>query len=169
MKFRSTIQRLNWRQILIHCIASWFFIFAFQTFGYLQNPKMIDLVINGNEKTKELLNNRSAEDVLNISLYPIIMGTFGLILAFIISLLISKKHHWFWSNSLLAFLIIYVLRWFDVLGWPILKIFFLTPGLVFKNISLYLITNATILLLLGIFTFFNNRLQKFISNDRISE
>ena len=43
MTLHNFISRLNWRQILLHLIAFWFFIYAFETFAYLTDTKLIEL------------------------------------------------------------------------------------------------------------------------------
>jgi hypothetical protein len=40
--FKKLIARLNWRQVVVHCLAAWFFMYSFQTLSFLQYTSLID-------------------------------------------------------------------------------------------------------------------------------
>ena len=174
MTLRNFIQRLNWRQILVHFVATWFFIYAFQFLAYLSNTTMFDGLQKFSSSDQEELNNFlkdkdfTAGQMITYFYYASAVWLLGLIIAFIFSLLISKKRKWFWINSLIVFLLVFFLKEYDLLGWSFLKSIFLTPGKIFKNspyyVTLYLLTDGLILLGLGIFTFLNRRINEFIDN-----
>jgi len=127
MTLKNFIMKLNWRQVLMHVIAFWFFIYSFQTLSYLHNTKLIDTVRNSNgELTNRIfVNNRIvASDLTDFFLWKGISGFIGLFVAFIISLTISIRRQWFWVNALIALTATFFLYRFNLLGWRYLKQFF---------------------------------------------
>jgi MFS family permease len=96
-------------------------------------------------------------------------GIAGLIIAYIISWRVSVKQQWFWINSVIVFLVVFILALasiitnFDLLGWKVLRNICMAPGLIFgKNTKLYLITDVAIMLGVGSFLFFNKSIINFI-------
>ena len=170
MTTRNFISRLNWRQILIHFIATWFFVFAFQTLFYLNDIKLIDIIRQSGQEniTKALnANGTSTSDLLNFTRLIGVGSTVGLLVAFIISLTISIKRHWFWVNSVIVLVATYFLNWFGLLGWTSLKQIFLTPGQIFANTILEFLVNAIFLLTLGLLMFFLRRPTEFIDRNNV--
>jgi hypothetical protein len=173
MTLHTFIQKLNWRQILIHFVATWFFIYSFQQLAYLTNTTEFEgvqiLVNSGDKKASKFLESK------NISVGQFISYTFyvykawfvGLLVAFFISLIIANRRKWYWVNSIIMLLIVFTLKQFNFLGWTYLKVIFLKPGLLFNSTALYLLTNGIILLLLGIFVFCFRPFNNFIDNNRL--
>jgi len=111
MTLQNFISRLNWRQILLHVIAFWFFIYAFETFAYLTDTKFIELFRHSNQEiTRTTLeeNGISSSNITDLLFTVTAAGLSGLVVAFIISLVISIKQHWFWVNSLIVLLIFFI-------------------------------------------------------------
>ena len=166
MTLQKFIERLNWRQVAVHFIATWFFMYSFQTLAVLHNINLIGTV---RQSTKENLierlneNGTAASDVFNFTLWTGIGNTIGLLVAFIISLTIAIRRNWFWFNSLIVLILAYTLSWFNLLGWRYLRNIFLTPGEIFKNTTLEFLTNGIILLTIGLFIFFLTKGNKFIA------
>ncbi len=168
------IQRLKWRQILIHFVAAWFFLYAFQTLAFLYNVRMYDALskianANGKSSSFDLKGeNFTIGEAITYFYYATATWFVGLIVAMVISLRIAKKRKWFWVNSLVVFLIIIFLKQQELLGWSFLKKIFLSPGEIFKGsayyTTLYLLTNGLLLLAAGIFIFFNKKINEFIDN-----
>ncbi len=170
MTFQNFIARLNWRQILLHFIAFWFFIHAFQTLSYLYDTKLIDAVrqSNGQLNNQTLIdNNIEASDLTYFVLWTSVSGFVGLLVAFIISLAISIKRHWFWINALIAFLLTYILYRFNLLGWTYVKQFFWYLGQKFNNSTIEFLFNGLILLIIGVLIFFLRRPNRFIENNKL--
>ncbi len=91
----------------------------------------------------------------------------GILVAFIISLTISIKKKRFWINSLLVFILSYLLRRFEYDGWDYLKIIFLAPGQYFDYHSAwYFLINGFTMLAIGLLMFFSTFTNSFI--DKMS-
>ena len=154
------ISRLNWRQILVHFIATWFFIQSFFILSFLHDLKGYE-VFTQKWKTESFDESRfiSVIDWMYNSPYV------GLLVAFIISLSISIKKRWLWINSLFVFVLSYLLKRFDFDGWYYLKIIFLTPGQYFNHHSAWhYLANGLSMLTIGLLLFFSGLTNRFIDN-----
>jgi hypothetical protein len=158
------ISKLNWRQILLHLIAFWFFIYAFETFSYLTDTKLIELFRHSNQyitRTTLEENGMSASNISD-SLFKVdIAGLIGLVVAFIISLVISIRQHWFWVNSLIALLIFFIpvnLRFLRKIFW--------VPRQIFDDVTIEFLLNGIILLTIGLLILFWSRPKRFIENNK---
>jgi hypothetical protein len=171
MTHQNFLSRLNWRQILTHFLAFWFFIHAFETLSYLYNIRLLDTVRHSNSQDFEqkfIDNNVSAADLTYFVFWTNTSGFIGLIVAFVISLAISIKRHWFWLNSLVVLIVTYALYRFDLLGWSYLKKFFWRFGQTFSDIKIELIVNGALLLIIGLLIFFLKRPNTFIENRKLA-
>ncbi|MEO8770036.1 MAG: hypothetical protein ABI402_08125 [Ferruginibacter sp.] len=160
MALKYYIAKINWRQILFHFVAMWLFFHSFKLLAYLLDTKYVDTIILDKSKMWE----SGANKVIYFLITPIIAGGIGLIVAFILSVIISIKKHWFWINSLMAFLLIFSLLKLDFLGWNYLRFIFLMPGYIFNSWILRLTINGLFLLVLGFYIFFSSRINHLISN-----
>ena len=162
MKFSTIINRLNWRQILIHLTAIWLFSAAIETFFYLSNPNFLERIINAKQQGLNANDIIKGDRIFAFGdfYYYSAVGLFtGFLLGFIISLIISIKEKGFWLNSLLAALSFFLLSRLSLNSSYFLKSIFLFPGIIIqKYIVLTIIINASILLGLGILAFFLNKL-----------
>lgn len=152
------ITRLNWRQIVVHFIATWFFMYSFQTFAILQDTNLINIFRQSGK-----LNNISGSDISYFLLWTTLSCEIGLLVAVAISLTISIKRKWFWFNSFLVLIIVHILARFDRLGWTYMKIIFLKPGEFFENTKMEFFVDGIILLALGLLTFFLPFTNRFIA------
>ena len=169
MTFSNFISRLSWRQILLHSIAFWFFIHAFETFSYLKDTKLIELYRHSNEQITETTLEKNGMSVSNMSDLLIgasVAGFIGLGVSFIISLAISIKRHWLWVNSMIALLIMFIPVRFGYLHWHYLKEIFWAPGQIFNNTKIEFILNGIILLTIGLLIFFWRLSNRFIRNNK---
>ncbi len=166
MTLHKFIAQLNWRQVAIHFIATWFFMYSFQTLAVLHNTHLVE-VFRQTEKdnlTRAINENKiDASALTYFTVWTSFANTIGLLIAFGISLTISIKRKWFWFNSFLVLGLAYLLSWFDLLGWAHLKKVFLAPGEIVKNTTLEFLTNGIILLALGLLTFLLPVTNKFIA------
>src|SRR3954462_8193117 len=131
MTLKRFISKINWRQLLIHFIATWFFIHSFQTLSYLSNTRLIKIYGGANEGTEmnALFNNGiTTSDLVDFCFWTACSGFIGLLVAFVISLIISIKKGWFWFNSLIVLIVTYLLQRFTSLGWPYVRKVFLFIG-----------------------------------------
>jgi hypothetical protein len=170
MTNQTFISKLNWRLVLLHFVAFWFFIHAFQILSYLYDIKLVDTVrqSNGQDTIKKLRDTGTEDvDLVYFFLWTSVSGFIGLFVAFVISLIISFKRHWFWLNTLIAFILTYLLYRFDLLGWTYLKPFFLYLGQKFTNSRVEFLINGIILLTIGVLIFFLRRPNQFIENKKL--
>jgi len=155
----------------MHFFAFWFFIHAAQTLSFLFNTNLVDTVRNtkGGLTTKSLNDSgTTASDLVDYLLWTTISGFVGLLVAFVISLLISIKRHWFWVNSLITFIVTYILYRYDLLGWTYLKKIFWYLGHKFNNTTVEFLFNGIILLIIGLLVFLLKRPNQFIENNKLA-
>lgn len=173
MTTKNVESKINWRQILIHAVAAWFFMAAFQTLSYLYNVNLVTILRESNFEagTTEVLNRHgiSMEEFTAFLLFTNFSALAGLLVALIISLIISYRQHWHWINSLLAFVLTYILFRFDLLGWEYLRKIFWYPGQLFKNTTIEFLINGIILLAIGFLVFFLPQSKQFISKKTVDE
>jgi len=170
MTLNNFISRLSWRQIILHSLAFWFFMHAFETFSYLTDTKLIELFRHSNQKITETTLEKNGMSVSNISDLLIgasIAGFIGLVVAFLISLAISIKRHWLWVNSIIALLIMFIPVKLGFLHWNYSREIFWAPGQIFSNTKIEFIINGIILLTVALLIFFWKLPNRFIDNNRL--
>lgn len=170
MTLEKIISKLNWRQVIIHFIAFCLFIYAFQTFSYLHNTTLIEVVRNSKGRipnTTFIDNNISSTDLMRFLLWTNISPLVGLLISFFMAIMISKKRAWFWVNSLLAFLVAYFLLWNHLLGWDSLKQTLMTPGKIFSNAIVEVFSRGIILLLIGLLFFYLKPITRFLEYKKL--
>jgi hypothetical protein len=170
MTLLNFISKLNWRQILLHFIAFWFFIHAFETFSYLTDTKLVEFFRHSNQPiTSAALeeNSLSASNMFELIFKSTVANLIGLLVAFIISLVISIRQHWFWVNSLIALLIMFIPINLGFLSWKYLREIFWVPGQLFSDTTIEFLINGIILLTIGLLIFFWKRPRQFIENNKL--
>jgi len=153
------MSKLNWRLILIHFVACWFFIHAFKVLFSLHDHEFLMGVI-ANRNTGGLNAGRLANDIhwLNLAGYA------GLIAGCLLSVLISLKKHWFLANTLIVFVIAFVLEKYELLGWNSLQSVFTSPGDLLNLPSpWYFLLNGGIMVAIGLVLFFLKGPVQFIN------
>ena len=91
MTLQTFIVKLNWRQIVMHFIATWFFMYSFQTLSFLHNLKLADLTRQSKEsEIIKSLNNSgiSVSEIHYFTLWIHISKTIGILTAFVLSLIL---------------------------------------------------------------------------------
>ncbi|MGZ3872387.1 MAG: hypothetical protein ACXVJD_05695 [Mucilaginibacter sp.] len=153
---KTFLLKFNLRLLIIHFVAFWFFIYAFRTLSFLHDfgflvTAPIEVRLNETERL-----NFDREIAAQASLL-------GLVIAYIISWLISLKRDWFWLNSLAVFILMYALKYYNLLGWNILQnVFLLTCHVVGQNTRAFYIVNGAIMLGLGCLLLFSGKIKRFI-------
>ncbi|MFL9484946.1 hypothetical protein ACI6Q2_19330 [Chitinophagaceae bacterium LWZ2-11] len=169
MKLQNFRSKLNTRQILVHFIAFWFFIHAFQAFSYLYNTKLLEAYNHSNEKdTFKILKQAhvTPDEVVQFALVVSVSGFIGLLVAVIISLTISIKRRWFWLNTSITFIITYALYKFGLLASTFLNQFFWYFEQGLNNTAIKFLLNGIILLIIGLLIFFLKPSNKFIEQNK---
>ena len=152
----SSVSKFNVKLLVIHFVSFWLFIYGFQTLSYLYDFNFLIFL-----PVEARLNDvpRTNFDMKVVAQ----AGLVGAIVAYLISWRISLKRNWFWLNSTLIFVLIYVLKLYDLLGWSRLQKVFLLPGSIFRlNTRTYFVANAGIMLAIGCFLLFSKHIKRFI-------
>lgn len=158
MKKSNLISKVNWRQMLIHFLAMWFFIQSFFILSFLHDLR-IDKIFTEEWKAESTDGTQITSALYWMYISPYV----GLLVAFFISLSISIKRKWFWLNSVLVFILAFLLRRVQLDGWKYLKHIFLAPGQIFyHNPILYYLANVLPMFLIGFLLFFSRTTNKFI-------
>ena len=159
MLFKNFILKFNWRFCLIHFLAIYCIMYAFNTFASIAYT---DLVTAYFSKGKEDIT--SLQDLSNF-LITIDIATFvGLLIAFIISLVMATRKKIWWSNSLLIFIIAFSLHRFDFFGWQYVKYIFIYILGWIDNLALYYTICGTLLLSLALLLMFSKTTNRFIAS-----
>jgi hypothetical protein len=171
---RTFLQKLNWRLILIHFIASWFLIHSFTFLVYLLQPqKAKDLIsIVGDSKAVDnyILSDNGASFVeltaFEIDVDVLIALSIGQLLAIVTTLAISIKKKWFWVNSFIVILLLFVSYRYE--HEQTLRYTILSFGRMFQYPILYLLVVGVVMLSLALFFFLYQPLNRFISKGQLT-
>lgn len=167
MTYTNFISRLNWRQILLHLIASIFFVHSFHSFSYLYDVNITNILQHSYGQPAEKIFAENKINILQLNYYSLwtgISGFIGLFVAFLVSLTISLRRHWFWLNSLIVLLLGYALYRLDLLSMNYVTQFrWYVAQKVNNSIAVFLIAGL-ILLLAGLLIFFLQKTNKFIAS-----
>ena len=153
--------KLNIRLLVIHFVAFWLFIYAFQTLAFLYDfnflfllPQVVRLSDAGRVNT----------DMKIVTLFSFL----GVIVAYIISWQTSLKRNWFWLNSVLVFVVIYVLELYNLLGFHALQKIVMFPGTIFGlSTRAYYISNGLIMLAISSYLLFSDKVKRFIDKGGV--
>lgn len=161
---KKYFDNINFLQISIHFAATWFMIFATKTFSLLYEVEIFEaLRTNGVTNLEEI-----GKTTYEFSTFLIVLqlsGFFGILTAFLISLVISKKKKYSLVNSYIVFILAFILYRFKLLGWEYLKQIFLLPGEIFTNPYLNILINGVILLSTSLLLFFTNTTNRIIEQN----
>lgn len=165
-------RKLNWRLILVHGIAFFFIIRAFQSLTQLANLKILKLVNEHHEQLaridqidirKYLLEKGGT--VLDIAFFHVsthLSGILGGIAAFIISLVVCRKRNWTVLHPIIILVSFYLLS-LPALGFRTLS----KPVFVFATSNTAGLVAGTIIggllyLLIGLLLIFRKGPRQFI-------
>jgi len=154
--------RFNWKHILFHFLGLWFFSYGFMVLSYLQNVEVAEIVRLSTDK----IQIKSAQSLSKIVVSMAIAFVIGYLIALVISFIVSNNFIGSWINTLIAFIVFFVLMKLDLTGWAVVKEVFLFPGSFFNGWKFYLL-NGTILIGFGIFFIFG--IKFFYNNPRIGK
>jgi hypothetical protein len=170
MAFSNFLSKLNWRLMVIHFVACWFFIYGFQQLAALHDIALTNAFTNiknvDDDKMLNVIKRFGASRIATEALWINLSGPLGLLTGFIISLLVSLKHKWYWLNSVIVFVVMILLKRFKLLGWYYLKQIVLEPGYLFKSPTARFLANGLIMLAIGLSLFFMKWSIRFINRNR---
>ena len=160
---KENLKRLNWKLILLHFVATWFFIHSFYILSYLHDIEFTEFIMKNRNEIPVF--DEIPFDTKRMSDFFMITGVskfIGLLIAFIISLSISIYRKWFWLNSVLVLLITYTLFRLDFLLWDYLKVIFRFIGGFMPNVILDFLVDGLVMLFLGLLIFFQKKINQII-------
>ena len=158
---KTLLHKLNWRLIIIHFLAVWFMMVSLRSFAFLYDYQFFLVLVKAKFGSHQHTDDKQLNDVFKA--YPhwyarlvkdqmyIEFSTFaGAMIAFFTSLFITIKKHWFWLNSLIAFLILYLLHCLKIVGQSYLPFYLIKAGrnLIWLHILISTVISATALFLL---------------------
>jgi hypothetical protein len=171
MTLSDFISKLNWRLMIVHILACWFFFHALWQLGFLYDYNYLEEIRRHiNEHNYRDFNNYRGLDARRIAMIPFnaaLIGLGGLLAGFVLSLLLSLKHKWFWVNSVIILLITFILFCLDRFYFDYLRPVFRFPGRLFKPDWAYILANGLIMLAIGLLLFLLKRVIKFIDGKKV--
>jgi hypothetical protein len=153
---RNFFSKLNTRQLIIHFIASWFFIYGFHTLANIYDHSFLfgDALQN-----RAIFAGRFNTDMFIINE----CGLMGLIIAFVIEWVISLKRNWFRANSVIIFVAMFILYNYNWLGWSKVRQIAFAPGQIFDPGSIpALITDFIVMMTIGCFLLLHKSVINYI-------
>ena len=143
------------RLLVIHFIAFWLFVWAAQTFAFLHDYTFLFMFV-------EHINRLNFPERYKADLTIIEQaGNIGLLVGYVISWFISNKKKWHWINSLVIFLLVFLLKNFFLNNF--INHIFLVRGGPFKIYTVWgHILFGTALTAIGLVLFFSKRVIRFI-------
>jgi ABC-type dipeptide/oligopeptide/nickel transport system permease subunit len=94
--------------------------------------------------------------------YAALAGLTGILIAFVISLVLSIKYKWLWLNSLFVLLAGLSSFCIDRFYWNHVKLVFMFPGIPFKSDWAFNFTGGIFMLAIGLSLFFWKGIIRFI-------
>jgi cytochrome c biogenesis protein CcdA len=168
------MNKINWQLIIIHLIATFFVTTSSIQFGTLNDVGILELIDQNG--VKHLLQPLSKDDkfasrLANFSLWSNLSTYFGLLLAVIISIILTLKRNQYWLNALIVFAIALLLNGLGFFENKLVDTLFLAPGNLTEHWGpqYKFITNGILLAVAGFFTFFNRGIDKITFNYQASE
>jgi hypothetical protein len=167
--FIKTANKINWRLLLIHFIATFFFILSVKQFTPLSDIELIELI--DKYGVKDGVSHLNDTDIFSGRIehlfYMLLMSEpIGLLLGFAVSLTIVLRKKIYWLNAVIVALATYVLIRLGFYNLNIFKTIFFSFGRLTTpliSLKIKLITNGVLLLFFGLFILFNKWTNKYIS------
>ena len=165
------LNRINWRQIIIHFLVCWCFAYIsnilFSMLFFLRDWDLVLAIIHSHGDIRQIdfshLKGVDAQKIAWLAFWSTLSKPIGLAAGFILSLITSIIRTWFWVNSFLVFLLACVLFHFHFSDWTWLLKVFLAPGRIFPTYSVgYFVVDGSVLLLLGLLLLFFPPIVRFI-------
>lgn len=161
--------KIKWRIIALHLIATFFFVLGARQFGVLNDLGIVESVDKyGFQEALSVLvkednfSTRYAYFSFWLNISPLI----GLLLALLVSLTLTIKRKIFWLNTIIVFVISILLNKLGLYESKIIDAIFFSLGNLFSSVGFqYKFTvNGIILTLVGLFIFLSKRAHKFALN-----
>jgi hypothetical protein len=147
--------------MIIHFIAFLFFVFAFQTLAYLKD---FNFIFSPSQSMSRLnIPQRFYADMEFIAQ----IGNLGLLAGYVISWTISSKRNWHWANSVIVFVLLFVLKNFVLTHWGYYANVVIRPGGPFNIYSMWgHIVLGIVLLGIGLALLFSKKVISYIEASK---
>jgi hypothetical protein len=158
--------------MIAHILACWFLFHAFWQLGFLYDYNYLEEIrrhIN-DENYKDINNYRGLDAVriAKIPFYAALIGLGGLLCGFVLSLLLSFKHKWFWVNSVIVLLTALILFCLDRFYFDYFRPVFHLPGKFLKSDWASILANGLTMLVVGLLLFLLRGIIRFIDGKKRS-
>ena len=161
--------KINWKIILIHSLAVWFIIHSFHQFSFLykiEYYKYFLKYIIENQKfnsftNQEITPGKAISHFFYCKAFGNIIGCF---VGLMISIIVCKKYNWSIINSLIVFVLMFLLARFYLLGWNYIGYYFTYLGNFLHNLTWSLLLNGFVLIIPSFLLFFSKKVIVFIGN-----
>jgi len=159
----AATKRLNGRQIVVHFVAAWPFIYAFNLLAYLTDLSLFKMLAPDKKPDflQTLEDSKIPMDELTRYFFYLNTGWFwGLCIAFSISLGITLKKRWFWLNPIIAYFLAYGIfkNPLNIGGWHTTIYLRTMPWSIF-----WFLTAGLLSLAAGCWLFFSKKVNEFIT------
>ena len=166
---KKLILKLNWRFILIHTLAVCFFMYGVRQLFFFIYADEMEVLQAFYLDNKAFISNEAAgieiSTLLGIERFWSHFTMFiGMLIASLISFIVSKRKKIFWLNSLLVLILSFLMVRFPVSDSFIVKRITTSVGFWFEKYGLEYVyfINGTLLISLAVFLLFNKRINRFI-------
>jgi hypothetical protein len=160
------MRKLNFLQILFHFIAAYCCIFLFRTISWIYNIRILEIVEKyGVEKVTKNFNHYGIQttEIWNVTAFPVFATFIGMLIAIIISIIITIKHKWSLINCLVVFIICFAINYFKLPLFDYLEKFHTIRFI--DNLLIQLIFTCVIFFVIGIFLFFSKNTNNLIEKS----
>lgn len=158
---QNVMKRINYKQVILHFVATCFFTSAAISFSRLYNIELLNSIIENGVET--VLKNPekygiTITDIWNFTFYANISSLIGIFIAFTISIIISLINRWSLLNCCIVLLLSLILN--KLLS---LDLYFIYPSSFTKNLALNFSISGLLFLTISCFIFFSS-----FSNSKIN-
>lgn len=171
MALSNFLSKLNWRLMMVHFMACWFIYHAFWQLGYLYDYNYMEkvthqIIFKGHQMNVNNYQGLDGHRMAMISVNAAMISLAALLMSFLISLLLSIRHKWYWLNSIIVLVIAVLSHYLDKHYYDYLRPVLQAPGRLFKPDWARIITNGSIMLAIGLCLFFWRRITRFIDGTK---
>ena len=161
------IDKINWRQILVHLLGTFFLVLSAYQFAILHDIGFIKTIDKyGIDKAIKQMFTQFQDMPKRITEFTewiYFAQLFGILIGFVISLVLTIKNKRFWLNSLIVLMLSIFLCQIGLFHNNIIKSISFSFGSMFVNFGLQYkyLANGTILLIIGLIIFFSKWANNF--------
>ncbi|KOS05897.1 hypothetical protein AM493_07495 [Flavobacterium akiainvivens] len=156
------IKRINLRFCIIHFLAAYCLCYSFFYLALIPYESVINCIEQGGKDTKYWEGCVSLEDISYFLIITNVMKLLGILTSLLISGFLSFKRRISWINSFLVFTSMYLLYYFDILGWQYAR-YIVAPLWLLDNFMVEKAMAALLLIALSMFLWFSPITNRFMA------